>query len=294
MATSLPTRALDTLRAAAVLCVLADHTIVAQTGETLPLWILGRLGVLIFFVHTALVLMSSLERQADGAIAFYMRRAFRIYPLSIATVLAVVALGLPSSVVAGAGTFVNPTGTELLANLTLTTNLAGARNVPGPLWSLPLEVQMYSLLPLCFIVALRGVRPVIGLLGLACALWFVQRAEPHLWRANILAFAPIFLLGVLVYAWLRTHRIVDLPLSPLTRAAHTIATYSYGIYLLHVPALAVAFIWARSLPIAMQWGLYAVLMVTLPVAAYHAIEAPGILFGQRIASAHVRAFVERA
>jgi Predicted acyltransferases len=287
-ATRLPSRSLDVLRAIAVLCVLIDHVIVAQTGETRALWSLGRVGVLLFFFLTSLVLMASLERTGDTPRQFYLRRACRIYPLAIATVLAVTLLGLPTAVVRGAGTAMPLTATTLLANLTLTTNLVGTPNVIGPLWSLPLEVQMYAVLPLCYLVAQRGVRPVVRLLGLACALWLVQRSVPQLWRADMLGFAPVFLLGVLAFGWLRTHHVGDLAESRLTRGAHTIATYSYGIYLWHVPALAIAFLAPRG-PVA-QWGLFAALLFALPVAGYHLIERPGILLGQRLARARLPVF----
>jgi peptidoglycan/LPS O-acetylase OafA/YrhL len=282
--TQLPRRALDVLRAFAVLCVLGDHLIVSQAGETTVLWALGRLGVLIFFVHTSLVLMSSLERHEDGAARFYIRRAFRIYPLAIVTVVAAVAFGLPTSVNAGHGTAASVTPVMVIANLTLTQNLLGAQNAVGPLWSLPLEVQMYALLPVCFLVARRGPRAVVRLIGIAIALWLIQRTNSHLWRANILAFGPVFLLGVLAYAWLGTNRLPDLAPSWITRMAAVIAEYSYGIYLLHIPALGIAFVWGRQWPAIVQWSVFAVLLVALPFVAYHGIEQPSIALGKRVAA----------
>jgi peptidoglycan/LPS O-acetylase OafA/YrhL len=63
---------------------------------------IGSFGVLLFFVHTCLVLMYSMERSnLEGrrlADNFYIRRIFRIYPLSIFAVLAAVALHLDSGV----------------------------------------------------------------------------------------------------------------------------------------------------------------------------------------------------
>ena len=57
---------------------------------------IGEAGVLIFFVHTSYVLMGSLDRlRAEGFSGasllkqFYLRRAFRIYPLAIAMLLIV-------------------------------------------------------------------------------------------------------------------------------------------------------------------------------------------------------------
>src|SRR5665213_2328994 len=56
---------LDLLRSIAVLLVLLNHVLsIFQVDAgigTLP-WMLGRVGVLMFFVHTSFVLMLSLER----------------------------------------------------------------------------------------------------------------------------------------------------------------------------------------------------------------------------------------
>src|SRR4029077_14847648 len=125
----LPERNLDVLRAVAVLSVLTDHLL--TTWDLFPQsvrWGLGRMGVLLFFVHTSLVLMSSLEREGGvrGWVrAFYLRRAFRIYPLAIAAVLGAVLIGVPSH---GQPWWVTtrepaPTAGTVIANLSLTQNL---------------------------------------------------------------------------------------------------------------------------------------------------------------------------
>ena len=96
---------LDILRAIAVLTVVVDHLIptFAFRGYVIPHTVseltlhIGQSGVLAFFVHTSLVLMYSLERipaptHWAQAWRFYVRRAFRIYPLALVCVVAVVAL----------------------------------------------------------------------------------------------------------------------------------------------------------------------------------------------------------
>ena len=85
---------LDLLRAVAVLFVLFSHVLRTAIGHRSPtLYAMGQLGVMIFFVHTSLVLMQSLERQELSGPAlfkrFYVQRICRIYPLSIALVLGV-------------------------------------------------------------------------------------------------------------------------------------------------------------------------------------------------------------
>ena len=155
--TILPERNLDVLRAIAVLLVFANHIMNALIGHISPLaaW-LGRAGVQAFFVHTSLVLMGSMEKDdapsRRGWIKrFYVRRALRIYPLAIAVIALVLLLHVPSRTVYGtAETF---TLGEILANFALVQDLLGQRFVLGVLWTLPMELQMYVALPLCYLIA---------------------------------------------------------------------------------------------------------------------------------------------
>src|SRR6516165_3118696 len=97
---------LDFLRAAAVVLVLLSHLIsfegYSDLGPFRLNW-MGGLGVYFFFVHTCFVLMLSLERQwkGQGRLALYgsflIRRIFRIYPLSIAAVVLIVAFRIPQA-----------------------------------------------------------------------------------------------------------------------------------------------------------------------------------------------------
>ena len=72
----------------------------------------------------------------------------------------------------------------------------------------------------------------------------------------------------------------------LTRVAHSICTASYSIYLLHLAVFWLAFVVLKDLPMALQWVMFCVFIVGIPVAAYRTIERPGIALGRRIV--HVR------
>jgi peptidoglycan/LPS O-acetylase OafA/YrhL len=74
----------------------------------------------------------------------------------------------------------------------------------------------------------------------------------------------------------------EIPQSRLARAGHVLAKYSYGIYLLHIPALWLAFVPFGGAPHAVQWVLFAFFVCALPWAAYHLVERPGIRAGQRL------------
>jgi len=206
-------RNLDVLRTIAVLLVLVGHTLnatIAPESVRPFLGILGNDGVIIFFVHTSLVLMRSLERtRARGlhgwtrAKDFYVRRAFRIYPLAVLTVLAVVSLKLrrePLDL-----QFIPPGSVEIAANLTLTQNLLGERTVLAPLWSLPYEIQMYALLPLLFIFVRRAKSKwqLIALAALSIAVAHVYLGltawVPIIWRLSVINYLPCFAAGIIAY-----------------------------------------------------------------------------------------------
>lgn len=201
---------LDMLRSVAVLLVLLDHTLKFfgheyVLGSEVNWW--GRLGVALFFVHTSLVLMLSLERSKVKGwrlpASFYIRRAFRILPLSAAVVLLVWLLNIPQLRVLHLGfaqAHVPPT--VLLSNLTLTQNLfANGFNILGQLWSLPIELDMYLVFPLLYILATRrGLFFVLAAWPVAVMVAAVATAIPSLWRVNFLQFAPCFVPGVMAFA----------------------------------------------------------------------------------------------
>jgi peptidoglycan/LPS O-acetylase OafA/YrhL len=153
---------LDLLRSVAVLFVVANHLFVVSGRFFVgPLNVqeLGRLGVLFFFVHTCCVLMCSIARQeskAPGqsiALSFFVRRAFRIYPLSVFTVAFVSIFALPL------GHFQNGTHVAvhldrlgLFANYFLVQDIANRPSILVTLWSLPYEMHMYLLLPILYLL----------------------------------------------------------------------------------------------------------------------------------------------
>lgn len=197
---------LDALRALAVLLVLTDHvleTIAAGAGTFDPYdRYLGRLGVLLFFVHTCFVLMLSLERHGGSGWAlartFYFRRILRVYPLAIACVLLVVLFGVPSR---PWDEFRFPAPGDLASNLALTMNLTKSPVVLAPLWTLPVELQMYVLLPGIFLLVARDVSgdpaPITALYLLSLFAAFVLPGFSS--RLSMFACAPAFMAGVVAY-----------------------------------------------------------------------------------------------
>ena len=198
---------LDFLRACAVLLVLLGHLTrffgVDQVGRVALIG-LGGLGVAMFFVHTALVLMLSLEREAAGAqilfVPFMIRRCFRIYPLAMFVIAAVMVLHAPQATVSP-GHFAgwNFDRTDALANLFLVQDLSFRVPIVGPTWSLSFELQMYLLLPGVFLFLRRGwpawqLGIVLTMLVGLCAV-VVQ----HSTTRNLAFFMPCFLAGIVAY-----------------------------------------------------------------------------------------------
>lgn len=309
---------LDLVRAIAVLCVFVAHltdTVRQQPSEFT--WHLGQMGVLIFFVHTALVLMRSLERSDRRGVSlftdFYTRRAFRIYPLAMVCV----------TIAALAGSW--PVLTYL-SHLALTTNLTYTPERCCSLWTLPIEVQMYGFLPFLFVglrsasgvalgvtwlvfVALGIAQPFISgrltvlaygpcFLGGVIAWWLARRSSfripAWLWPLCFVALWPIWLLASrehdMYYRWAFTLALglaipwfTDLKAGVLTKPAALVAQYSYGIYLSHHAIQT----WAFGLPEPWQWPVVLVAATLVPVLMYHLIEAPMMRYGRTVAATYI-------
>ena len=309
---------LDVLRAIAVLMVFCHHILEYGYFSEQRVSGLGQFGVLIFFVHTSLVLMMSMERNS-GALNFYIRRFFRIYPLSMLVVGLVVVFHIPSN---PAREYASLGALNLLSNLALTMNLTHSPMALAPLWSLPIEVQMYVFLPLFFLVT-RTRHPFRNLMLLWAALTPLAFFQPLMTGPhNILRFAPCFVPGIvaytllgrwkpklpwfiwpvfigaayLAYQWFDPHGFGwaeclalglgvpffrEVQVSIVRRAAAAIAKYSYGIYLFHLIAIYYCFDWMTGpawWSVACSIGLTAV----AAVASYHLLEEPLIEYGRRL------------
>jgi peptidoglycan/LPS O-acetylase OafA/YrhL len=167
---------------------------------------LGRIGVVIFFVHTSYVLMGSLERLEREApnermlvLGFWCRRVFRIYPLSILFVVMMALLRIPAFP-GGAYEWIGVKA--FVSNLALTENLTFHPDILGVLWSLPLEVQMYVLLPALYL-AVRGRRYVsVGLLMVSVVLALVLPGISE--RLGVFRYGPCFVSGIVAYDLIRS------------------------------------------------------------------------------------------
>jgi len=193
---------LDFLRSLAVLLVLGSHILLAfgLPWEGTVIAAAGQLGVLLFFIHTSLVLMMSLARleKSEGGLAlrFYVRRAFRIYPLAMVAIVAVVALQIPKTPLVA---FQAASAGELWSNLLLVQNITRARSLLAPLWSLPYEVQMYLALPFLYLFGKRVRKPLL-LIVFGVVVSYVEHALAARFGWPPLAtYAPWFFMGIAAF-----------------------------------------------------------------------------------------------
>lgn len=193
---------LDLLRSIAVLLVVAEHTLLAMHIHWIGNWNLawlGVVGVFLFFVHTSLVLMWSLERKPH-IVDFYIRRAFRIYPLAIVAVLVTVLFHVPTLQNADGDTFFKFSGIgNVFANILLVQNLGWHGNILGVMWTLPNEVDMYFLLPFLFFFVRQNfvVWPTLSLWVAAVA--YNRGNLLPLQESTFVNCIPYFLSGVIAY-----------------------------------------------------------------------------------------------
>jgi peptidoglycan/LPS O-acetylase OafA/YrhL len=150
---------------------------------------------------------------------FYIRRMFRIYPLSMLAVLTAVTLRLDSGVGGTPGlsraAFVGLG--RIFSNLFLVQNLVKPGSIINVLWSLPYEVQMYVFLPFLFLWIRKKRKAVWPL----CLLWLLSlvpaviqmKLAPltgpasMLRRLTLLQMVPNFLPGVIAFVLPHTPKI---------------------------------------------------------------------------------------
>ncbi len=200
---------LDLLRTVAVGLVFTGH--LSETVGIRGLGDLGHFGVLLFFVHTAFVLMLSMEYLGlSGAklySAYLIRRIFRIYPLSVLAVLRAVAFRTPST--AWLAGYVWTGWPALLSNIFLTQNITHSGSVISVLWSLPFEIQMYATLPAIYFLICRfpslGATWLVWLAGVAVAgAEYILRSPSFDPEYLLTRYFPCFLAGVLAWRLVTT------------------------------------------------------------------------------------------
>ncbi|NEA66453.1 acyltransferase [Streptomyces sp. SID12488] len=143
---------LDALRGIAALVVVFDHSsysfLPEFRRELMPEFNTSRFGIMVFFLVSGYIIPASLERR--GCVrTFWIGRVFRIYPLCVAAVAALLALGLlgVAEPRADLGTV-----TTAVAHLTLFQELLGTPSILLVLWTLSYEMAFYLLVVALFTI----------------------------------------------------------------------------------------------------------------------------------------------
>jgi peptidoglycan/LPS O-acetylase OafA/YrhL len=327
---------LDMVRSIAVSLVVIEHTLLAMRIRWVGTWDIGWLGVVgvfMFFVHTSLVLMWSLERK-PFATDFYIRRFFRIYPLAVATILVIVVFHIPTMHNNNGDTYFSaPSIGRVLSNMMLVQNIAWRGKILEVMWTLPLEVDMYFLLPFFFFFVREnsGLWPVVflwfataayncGTFGsdsntfVVCIPYFLSGVISYALystvRPRVGAFALPFLILALIFVfmaapswrhgwWLTLVLGVALPIFRplrtrwLASAFHHLAKYSYGIYLVHPLAIAFGINFLQGHNLFLRLAAVVIAMALIVIPAYHFLEKPMIDLGSRLAARAAQPNVEK-
>ena len=200
---------LDFVRSCAVLSVIAEHVLLAygiqHIGRVQMGW-LGIVGVLLFFVHTSLVLMWSLERKPH-TLDFYIRRVFRIYPLALLAVFLTIGLHAP---LAGNPLkffwyFPPPTWKSYVGIILLAPNVIGGYYPMSVMWSLPYEVEMYLVLPVLFFFIRENFSRILLLFLLLVEIGICRTLFPGA-QHNFFLVVPYFVPGVIAHIGFRRDR----------------------------------------------------------------------------------------
>ncbi|MFI1360638.1 acyltransferase family protein [Streptomyces sp. NPDC020898] len=146
---------LDALRGIAALVVVFDHSsysfLPEFRRELMPEFNTSRYGIMVFFLVSGYIIPASLERR--GCVrTFWIGRVFRIYPLCVAAVGAVLVLSLLGVAELRTGSSGLSAGMVALAHLTLFQELLGTPNLLLVLWTLSYEMAFYLLVVALFTV----------------------------------------------------------------------------------------------------------------------------------------------
>jgi peptidoglycan/LPS O-acetylase OafA/YrhL len=250
---------IDALRGYAILIVVIVHTLVLNsdvspllTGQLLR----GGFGVQLFFVVSALTLTQSWRERGDGALAFFVRRLFRIAPMFWAAIVVFYYLPWPW------GPFWNHENITL-GDMLLTAALAHGIHpltfnavVPGG-WSIAVEAGFYLVFPLVMLLA-TSLRNSLFILVVALAFtWPWARLALFLFADSGATAAaqeyyatrwlpsqlPVFMCGVATYYLISVSRVRHGGLRAKAILLSGLAIFLVLPYV-HIPATAICSVYA--------------------------------------------------
>ena len=262
----------DALRLIGALLVLVNHSLALSLAT--PLAALGQsistLGVKLFFAISGYLIATSWMRDAHP-VRFALRRARRIMPaLCVVVVLSIAVIG-PIFTTLDLWTYAShPFIIRYLGNIIfyVSYSLPGVfadnpypHAVNGSLWTMPVEVAMYAMVPLLIFAARRHALLIASLFVVATSLsmyfliagptpWVIAGTE--FWTAANLA--PYFVGGAAL-AGLRLERLLDWRLAVVLLALFQFIHPIFGIW--HEAVLAVVLPYAAIAIGRARWPVVA-------------------------------------
>lgn len=200
-------RGLDALRFFAAFAVLLYHFAAFDTystavwGEPVEdvtgdagVWFgYGALAPSLFFVISGFVILMS--AQGRNLRRFVSSRVARLYPAYWVAVLATSAL---LTLLWNPGR--NPSGGQVLANLTMFQSAMGFSHVDGVYWTLWVEMKFYLLIGIFLLIGITTRRVMVVAVVWPLISWAFALAEvPHVWDWLIYRQAPFFAGGMVIY-----------------------------------------------------------------------------------------------
>ncbi|MFI9591763.1 acyltransferase family protein [Nonomuraea sp. NPDC052265] len=149
---------LDALRGIGALAVVGEHLTTWAMPWLRPTFFnLGVYGVLVFFLVSGYIIPSSLERHGDVR-AFWVGRAFRLYPLYLAVIAVVLALSWWIPV----RPEVPRDASSAAAHATMLLDVVGVAGVMNTMWTLSYEMVFYLMVTALFVTGVRDRRGLVA------------------------------------------------------------------------------------------------------------------------------------
>lgn len=199
--------ALDGLRGAAALSVLAFHSVntivVSGTGTVADALLYGWLGVFVFFPVSGYCILAATCTPSNATVTrFLERRCRRILPTYWASIVFAVLVLLVTSPFSNADlSQLSAPGWKWLSILTLTQTLAGIPNAINPVyWSLCYEVQFYLLIAGSLMLPERFRAAVLLAVTVAASGWKFELG-PGVSTGWFLDYWLEFAVGMAAFGW---------------------------------------------------------------------------------------------
>ncbi|MBO3747103.1 acyltransferase [Streptosporangiaceae bacterium NEAU-GS5] len=203
---------LDALRGLGALAVVGEHMFPWLLPALRPYWFnLGMYGVLVFFLVSGYIIPASLERRGDVQ-AFWISRAFRLYPLYLVVAAAVLVMALWVPIREQVPRHLS----TVAAHATMLLDVVHVGALADPMWTLSYEMVFYLLVTALFTAGLQRrsglFAGIFGLIGIAAGLVLDSPLLPGHWPAIV--SGALFAIGMTCL---------------LTRRFGTPAAYTLGV-----------------------------------------------------------------